>query len=418
VADARGLVKGVTPLEAQITIGEGTLAIDHLVVADDVAVSYIAKLEPEDQVSGIINCVQLGARALTFAGDQTGAALLADTLKTSTESTKSLLDQVSKNAQQSVQKSADELPQRIHHELELLRKDLERTLDPQSASSVIGRFRGALLDDYRKVTSKVREDLDLANPRSPLSMLRGELEKRHAALSEQLAELLRQNAAKAAAGIERAKGTRKGGDFETVLEAFLTSESSPRKDLVRRTGLERGLDGNLVGDFVIEINPTEASGLRIAIEAKDAQRGTTALVRELDKAIKNRGACFGISVVTDPTAIAQSIVPYGDDKLLVRVPPLPDGDGWDMLALSVALAGARWKALMTGGTAGELDIARVKSELDSAFAILNRITEVKKRITIGKTNLDGIAEYVDDLRRDLATALQRLRDAVSMEPAA
>jgi hypothetical protein len=405
-------------MEPKITVSEETLAIDHLDVTDDVTVSYVMNLEPVNQVSGVLNCLQLGARALTFASDQTGAALLAETLKTSTESTKSLLDQVSKTTQQSVQKSAEELPQRIHHELELLRKDLEKSLDPQSASSVIGRFRGALLDDYRKVTGKVREDLDLANPHSPLSMLRSELEKKHADLSNQLAELLRQNAAKAAASVERAKGTRKGDDFETALEVFLTAESCPRKDLVRRTGLERGLDGNLVGDFVIELNPAEASGVRVVLEAKNAQRGTTALIRELDKAMKNRGAVFGISVITDPSTITQSIVSYGDDKLLVRVSALADGDGWDMLALSVALAGARWKALLTRAIAGQFDTARVKSDLEAAFAILNRISEVKKRITAGKTHLDGIAEYVDDLRRDLATVLQRLRDAVSDKKAA
>ena len=126
--------------------------------------------------------------------------------------------------------------------------------------------------------------------------------------------------------------------------------------------------------------------------------------------MKNRGATFGISVVTDPSAITQSIVPYGDDKLLVRI-SATDGDAWDMLALSVALDGARWKTIMRRSSSGQFDVTRVKSDLEAAFAIVNRVTEVKKRITAGKTHLDGIAEYVDDLRRDLATVLQRIREA-------
>ena len=400
-------------LQPLVSVSGDTLAIHHLDVTDDVTASYIAGLELTAQPSGVVHCLQLGARALTFAGDQTGATLLAETLKTSAESTKTLLDHVSKTAQQSVAKSAEELPKRIHHEIEQLRKELEKTLDPANTQSIIGRFRGALIDDYRKVTGKVREDLDLGNPLSPLSALRTEMDKKSDGLSKQLTQLLEQNAAKAAASAERSKSTRKGGDFETALEDFLTAESRPRKDLVRRTSTEPGLDGNLVGDFVIEINPSEASSVRLVAEAKNAHKSTAGLVRELDKAMKNRGALFGISVITDPSAITQAIVPYGDDKLLVRVSSLPDAEGWDMLALTVALEGARWKAIMSRSTGGQLDINRIKADLDAAFHIMNRVSEVKKRITSGKTHLDGIAEYVDDLRRDLVTVLQRLRDTVT-----
>ena len=45
------------------------------------------------------------------------------------------------------------------------------------------------------------------------------------------------------------------------------------------------------------------------IESKNAQKGTTELIRELDRAMKNRGAAFGVSVVSDANAISQAIVP-------------------------------------------------------------------------------------------------------------
>ncbi len=64
-------------------------------------------------------------------------------------------------------------------------------------------------------------------------------------------------------------------------------------------------------------------------------------------------------------------------------------------------------------TAGSLDVKRIVADIESSFAIVNRFTEVKKKITASKTQLDGISEYVDDLRRDLLTVLQRIRDTVS-----
>ena len=240
---------------------------------------------------------------------------------------------------------------------------LERTLDPANAASIIGKLRNALLNDYRQVTGKVREELDLSNPMSPLSALRAEIERneerRFDTLSKQIGALLQQEAAKAAADAERSKSTRKGVDFENATEEFLAAESRPRKDLVRRTTSEPGLDSSNVGDFVIELNPSDAHSLRIVIENKNASKGTTSLIRELDKAMKNRGAVFGISVTTDPRVVSQSITPYGDDKLIVRVPALPEADGWDFSALAVAIECARWKGNYGANDRG---VARCKED--------------------------------------------------------
>jgi hypothetical protein len=402
---------------ASIRVTDGALTIESLDVSDDVTVNYISQLQPETREAGVVNCLQLGARALAFTGDQAGATLLADSLKSSAESTRALLSQVSKTAEASVAKSTEALEKAVAQQLSDLGKDLEKTLDPGNTASIIGKLRTALLDDYGKVTAKVREDLDLANPLSPLSALRSELDKneerRYEALATQLGALLKELEAKARAKAERSKSTRKGDDFEVATEEFLTTESRPRKDLVRCTATEFGLDQNKIGDFVIEINPGEAHGVRLVIETKNAQKGTTELVRELDKAMTNRGAAFGIAVVTDASTVAQAITPYGDDKLIVRVPALAEDDGWDFTALSVALDCARWKAKMGRMTAGSLDINSIEAEISHAFAIVNKFSEVKKKITAGKTHLDDIGEYMADIKRELVTALHRIQETIS-----
>jgi len=64
-------------------------------------------------------------------------------------------------------------------------------------------------------------------------------------------------------------------------------------------------------------------------------------------------------------------------------------------------------------TAAEtLDVAKLRGDIESAFLIVNRVTEVKKRLAAGKTHLDGIGEFVDDLRRELLVVLERLQGAV------
>lgn len=401
----------------QIILENGQLTVDSLHVTDDVTVNYIGQLKPESRLAGVLNCLQLGARTLNFASDQTGVTLLTNSLKHSTEKTQIFLDQVSKTAEKSVAQSSETLEKTVALLLGDLSKELETKLDPSNAASIVGKLRTSLLDDFGKVTAKVRQDLDLANPLSPLSTLRSELDKneerRYEALAKQLGSLISDLAAKSERRAERSKSTRKGSDFEDTTEEFLSCESRPRKDLVRRTGSEYGLDQNKIGDFVIEVNPGEAHGLRLVIETKNGRKGTTELVRELDSAMKNRGATFGISVVTDEKAFAQAIYPWGDDKLIVRVPALQDEDGWDYTALGVALEGARWKAIMGRMTTGSLDVNRIKADITSAFAIANRFAEVKKLITAGKGHLDTIADTLGLIKSDLVKALHRIEDAVS-----
>ena len=129
--------------------------------------------------------------------------------------------------------------------------------------------------------------------------------------------------------------------------------------------------------------------------------------------MKNRGRVFGIAVVADSRVVAQAIAPYGDDKLIVRV-RLHREHEWDF-TLSVALEGARWKAIMGRMTTGSLDVARVKADISTAFAIANRFAEVKKKVTASMNQLTGISDYLDDIKRDLVTVLQRIHDTVLEE---
>jgi hypothetical protein len=408
-------------MNTSVTIVDDVLSIRSLDVTDDIVVTYISQLEPAARVAGVVNCLQLGARSLTFASDQTGAALLADKLKESTESTRSLLSQLSSAAEQSVEKSTANLKESVSRQLGDFEKELGKKLDPENTASIVGRLRTALLEDYGRVTNQVRTDLDLANPRSPLAALRSELykedERRYEALANQLRDLLQQSAAKVAGTAERSKSTLKGGDFETATEEFLTSESKPRKDLVRRTAREHGLDQNKAGDFVIEINPADVPDARIVVESKNGHNSTTELLRELNRAIRNRGAAYGIAVVTDPRIATHAITQYGDNKLFVRVPAL-SADEWDFTALGIALEGARWKMAMGPATTGLLDVGVVTADIDAAFKIADRFATIKQKITASRNQLDGVSEYVDGIKGELEAVLQRIRNAVAEARAA
>lgn len=407
-------------MNASIRIVDGTAVIDSLSVDDAATVTYIEQLEGDARLSGVLNCLQIGARALRFAADKSGVTLLSDAFKAESEKTRSLLEQVSKTAERSVWQSSEAMEKAMGELLAGLSKDLRKTLDPANTESIIGKLRVTLSSDYQRITDKVCEDLDLTNPSSPLASFRTELEnneeRRHETLRHQIEEVLRGMAAKDAARSERLKSSRKGGDFEVATLDYLAAESRPRKDLVTHTAAVFGLDQNQVGDFVIELNPSDAQSARIVVECKNRQKNSMKdTVRELRKAMNNRGAGFGIAVITGLADVTQAIAPFGDDMLIVRVPALPDEDGWDFTALGIALECARWKTVVAKGAAGSVDLARLNAEIDRALAIANNVSDVKRKLTSVRTSLDEIPKLLDDMKCQLVGALEGIREAVGRD---
>ena len=394
-----------------ISVLGDVVQIERTEFADALVADYLRDSESEKRAAAIQSCLHLGVSVIRFGEDKHGSMLLAETLNATAQLGTSTLEATLATTREELAKTRTELTEAIKLHVDGFRAEVSKTFDPSLNTSAFNALSAALSADMRRVTDKLQGDLDMRNPTSPFSLLRSEQKRDHEAVVIKFAELAQHAATKAAVAAERSRSTRKGEDLESALDQFFVAECGPRKDMVRRTSTELGIDGNRVGDFVIEINPSEAKGARIAIEAKNAEASTTALLRELDKAMHNRGASFGIAVVGNTRADSPAIMPFGDDKLIVRVATLEER-GWDMLALSVALEGARWKSVIGRSARDVVDLSRIVSDVDEAFRIINRVTEIKKRITAGKTQLDTIAEGVDEMRRDLVSVLQRLRDGI------
>jgi thiamine biosynthesis protein ThiC len=80
---------------------------------------------------------------------------------------------------------------------------------------------------------------------------------------------------------------------------------------------------------------------------------------------------------------------------------------------------ARWKSIMGRARSEQhMDLDRINAHVGSAINVLNRFAELKKKLTATKTQIDTIADYGEDIRRDLARELQALRQAVVEETAA
>ena len=404
----------------KIRIEAGVLEIASLRVEDLCSAEYVQSFDGQDkQIAAVQNCIQLGARALSFAADQSSTTMLTDSLKQSTEGHKALLETLAKQTNENVTRTAEELPKKLNSILKLVEKDLAKTLDPTSASSIVGKLQTALVSGISKETAKLALALDLRNPASAFAQLNALEEKRQAKLEEELRKIGEELKVRAAANDMRRKTTGKGVTFEDTLEAHVANECRPRHDLVTRTSKTTGLNGSDKGDICIEIDKGHAHGpgLHIVIEAKDAQISFPALVRDVEKAMSNRGAAFGIGVTTNPdiTRGSSLIVPVGDDKLIICAPHAGDGE-FELLGVSLGLEMARWKAIMSRvAPTQQMDLNRINAHVSAAFSIMKRFTEAKRKMTSVKTAVDDTWTYLDEIRVDLQAELGNLRVAIAEE---
>jgi hypothetical protein len=198
---------------------------------------------------------------------------------------------------------------------------------------------------------------------------------------------------------EAARGTAQGLDFEDTVEAILRSEAgSIGGCLVERVS---SLSGELgpaatVGDFTIEL----PGGHRIVVEAKNQASltlsGKNGILEELDRAMANRRADFGICISAREAFPAEvgNFGVYGDRVLVVD-----DGDG---ALFRVAM---RWAVtvLSARGMTGpkSVDATMLAERVDRIRILAERFKTGQRSLTAAGKQIDGVRDLLREMRTDL-----------------
>ncbi len=421
------------PIRDKVDIVGDRLEVHDFSMTDLPTVSYLSTFEDKKRAGALKNCIQLGARVSQFASDRIGATEICERIEAAAASAKSLLSGISDATTKRIDTTIEAVfgndgkggafQHHVNAQLANLQRELEGKLDPEKTSSITQKIRDAIRRDVNGVLVEVRKELNLADPTSPLGLLRNELDRKHKQLDERITQIITQETVKTAVGIERVKGTQKGVKFEDALHPVLDRLSRPRHDSVERTGTEAGFVGNrLRGDFVVEVNPKDAggSGLRIVIEAKNDHKRLRDLMRELDEAKENRVAQVAIGISTNAGLLAPDSPPIifpSEDKVVVCVPDYDERDGtFDALHVEVALEVARFLAVaMRKGQARTFDLLKVDERVAQAINVLTRLTEVKKRLTSIANTAKETDTLLETIRSEVRTALKAVRDAIADE---
>ncbi len=143
----------------------------------------------------------------------------------------------------------------------------------------------------------------------------------------------------------------KGQRFEDEIAPFLDTCFAPFGNEFEFTGRTRCIANNIVGDFVVTVNPQDAGGERpIVFETKHRKKGFTVeeALSELDRGVTNRDAQVGVLVFPAAARSPLKGKPlrlYHGKRILVVWEP-EGGEGSD-LALEVAAQLARSLAIIS-----------------------------------------------------------------------
>ena len=258
-----------------------------------------------------------------------------------------------------------------------------------------GQFAGLLKGHFGKDGILLKELFDPSRDGSPLYLLRRDLEKNLDEIREKLG-------INAAIEEEADRGTKKGADFEKLCQEKLVSIAKNHTDKLEHTG---DIRGNLSkkGDFVMTLGDT---GKRIVFEMKNqATISLLEIQKEMDEAIENRSADYGIFVAKNKDSLPGEVgwfAEYDGKHLVCAVQNYNEDSLIDVEIIDIAYKWARARLRLESSNTGKLEPSFI---LDKTKVIQNKLAEFRK-IKIQCTSIENSAKTIKDTIEDMKTAIQ------------
>jgi hypothetical protein len=404
------------------TIGD-RLVVESLVVEDTCAVRLVREREStgDDPVKVVRDAVEIGARVL----DREQAAANAEFVKTEFEkASRDMQVEFADRARTIAEFFEKQFTAVFGEDDGQLAKELERRFGDGSSVSVQNRVREAVAETLSKSREDLVRQFSAADDRNPLADFKtaavrsindaatrsdatqrallqklGELQKELQALRDEKDKLEE-------VGAEREKGTAKGRTFEESVFEALDRIALSQGDVAQAVGDLREATGK-VGDIVVAIDGCNGPARgRVVIEAKDRKLSSPGALAELDKAMAERSADFGVLVVPTEEELPAKLEPlreYNGDKLVVALDPESG-----TLALELGYRLARARVLMKRSDADGIDAGALRDTVERALSALAEERKVKQQLTGAKTSINRAYELVEAMAGRVRGHLQEI----------
>ena len=422
-------MEAATPLRSpRVSVFGDVVVADALAVRDRVAVELVRERSEggADPAVVLVDAIEIGARVLS----REQAEVNADFVRTEFEKVSREVEEAFSDKARTV---AEFLGKRVDDvfapENGQLAKELERLFGAESSVAIQHQLRTVMAEQSARMREDLLKQFSSADAHNPLADFKaGTMAAMHRAaeqqdtnlkaLNEQIAALKgevvklqaeREKHAEVAA--EHARSTAKGRPYEEAVFETVDAIAQARGDDCDAVGDLPG-SGGRKGDVLVGVDgcagPARA---RIVFEAKNAYVPKNKAVAELDSAMEQRDADYGVWVVPSEDLLpghGAQLREVNGDKLFVVFDP----DDGGRLGLEVAYALARARTLMASSNGDGLDGGALRTEVERALASMDDVRRIKSQLTSASGGIDAARRILDEMAERVRAHLAQIDELV------
>src|SRR4051794_16842139 len=402
----------------------GRVIVENVVVDDPATAAYIDRriAAGEDPVSVVTDAVEVGARVLEREQAAVDAEFVRGELERVSREMETSFTERARVVAEFFGTKVDEV---FGAENGVLSRELARLFGEGSTHAVQHQLREVM----RESTSRLREDLlrqfsssDGSNPladfkaahlrsaREAAVRQEAQLEamrEQMVALKLELASLRSDREKAASVAAEHARGTAKGRPYEEAVAEAVDAIARGQGDDCDAVGDFRG-GGGRKGDVVVDIDGCAGAPRgRIVFEAKNSRRSRKEALADLEAAMAQRAADYGVWVVPSAETLparAPALREIGGDKLFVVYDP----EEGSRLALEVAYSLARARVLMAKGGVEGVDAAALRAEVERALGAMEDVRRIKLHLTNASTGIEEARRVLDAMAERVRAHLAQI----------
>ena len=395
----------------------GRVIVDNVVVDDPATASFLdRRIEAGEDAAGVVvDAIEIGARVLEREQSAIDAEFVRNEFEKVSREVETAFSDKARVVAEFFGAKVDEV---FGAENGHLAKELARLFGDGSSTAVQHQLRQVMLEQSARMREDLLRQFSSADGSNPLADFKAahlraardastrqeaqleQMREQMVALKLELASLRSEREKASEVAAEAARGTAKGRPYEEAVAEAVDAIARGMGDDAEAVG-DFGGAGGRKGDVVVDIDGCSGAPRgRIVFEAKHSRKSRKEALTELDEAMAQRSADYGVWVVPSEDRLparAPALREVGGDKLFVVFDPEDGG----ALALQVAYSLARARVLMAKGGIEGLDAPALRAEVERALGAMDDVRRIKLHLTnaaggieSARAVLEGMAERV------------------------
>jgi hypothetical protein len=422
-------MEAATPLRTpRVSVFGDVVVADALAVRDRVAVELVRERADagEDPAEVLVDAIEIGTRVLSREQAEVNADFVRTEFEKVSREVEGAFTEKARTVAEFLGKRVDDVfgPENGH-----LAKELERLFGAESAVAVQHQLREVMAEQSARMREDLLKQFSSADAHNPLADFKAgtmaamrraaeqqdtNLKMLHEQLAGLQAEVVKLHAERekqAEVAAEHARSTAKGRPYEEAVFEAVDAIAQARGDDADAVGDLPG-SGGRKGDVVVGIDGCSGPArARVVFEAKNAYVPKNKAIAELDAAMEQRDADYGVWVVASEDLLpghGAQLREVNGDKLFVVYDP-EDGS---RLALEVAYSLARARTLMESAGGEGLDGGALRAEVERALAAMDDVRRIKSQLTAATTGIESARRIIDEMADRVRGHLVRVDELV------